>query len=746
MLSTSLEKSLERTVELAERFMHPFMTTEHLALALLEDQSVVDYLDAQFIDRATIEKELQISLAKWSLQQLPSENISVKPTLAFQRVLERAISMVSRSGEKVKPIDVLAEICRERESQAAFILHQHHLNHHSLKAPQRHLGQMLSDMVMAEKTTSSKQEKVATDGAIAKYCTNLNKKAERGDIDLLIGREAEVEQVMEILLRRQKNNPLFVGAPGIGKTAIVEGLALRIVSGRVPNSLKKTCVFALDMGALLAGAKYRGDFEERLKNVIEEIEHMPETVLFIDEIHTIVGAGTSHNGSMDASNMLKPALARGDLRCIGCTTHEEYYQHFAGDKALCRRFQKMNIDEPSGEMATRILRGIKSYYEQYHNVYYCKDAVSAAVELSQRFIHSRKLPDKAIDILDQAGARKALQHGKEKKHDVTRKDIAAVVADITAIPLAAVSVQEKKRALELPNLLKEHVCGQEEAIHTLTDHLYLALSGLENRHGCLGSYLLAGPYGTGKNALAKVLAEALHMECVTFDMSEFSEAHAVAKLIGAPPGYVGFDQQGALIQALDQHPYAVLVFEQAACAHPDVLQMIFQMISEGYIKDAHGKKLSLQHAMVILTHHQDSKRKSAFGFEAMANQDHPEELERVFLPGWLARLDAVIALAPIGAEANQEMLKQSLKNLAHQLAQQNIHFKMTAKAKKHFEKYLLENEIDGRKQLDALLTKYIKKPLAKQMLCGNLIDGGEVSVAMLDGEIALYLNEMKVKG
>ncbi|MBY0432461.1 MAG: AAA family ATPase, partial [Rhodospirillales bacterium] len=608
MLSRNLEQSLHRALALAAERRHEYATLEHLLLALIEDQDAAAVLRACNVDLDRLRRDLT-EFVDTALSDLVTSRMNdPKPAAGFQRVVQRAAIHVQSSGrEEVTGANVVVALFSERESHAVYFLQLqdmtrldavNYISHGIAKVPGRTQGRTIhgaDEDAQAEKVVKKGQE------ALSAYCVNLNKKAIQGKIDPLIGREPEIERTIQILCRRSKNNPLYVGDPGVGKTAIAEGLARRIVRGEVPDVLRNATIFALDMGALLAGTRYRGDFEERLKAVVTELENYEGAVLFIDEIHTVIGAGATSGGSMDASNLLKPALASGSLRCIGSTTYKEYRNYFEKDRALVRRFQKIDVNEPTVEDAVKILHGLKPYYEAHHHVRYTSEAIRAAVELSSRYITDRKLPDKAIDVIDEVGAARMLLPESKRRKTVTVRDVEDVVAKIARIPPKSVSVNDMEALRSLDRDLKTLVFGQDHAIEALAGAIKLARAGLREPEKPIGCYLFSGPTGVGKTEVARQLSAIMGIELTRFDMSEYMERHSVSRLIGAPPGYVGFDQGGLLTDAIDQHPHSVLLLDEIEKAHPDLFNILLQVMDHGKLTDHNGKIVDFRNVILIMT-------------------------------------------------------------------------------------------------------------------------------------------------
>src|SRR5579872_180189 len=604
--SRSLEQSLHRALALANERHHEYATLEHLLLALIEDQDAAAVMRACNVDLDKLLRSL-VAYLESELENLVTDGADdAKPTAGFQRVIQRAVIHVQSSGrEEVTGANVLIAIFAERESHAAYFLQEqdmtrydavNYISHGIAKRPGMSESRPVRG-VDEEADTKSGDEPKKKGDALDAYCINLNKKAREGKIDPLIGREGEISRTIQVLCRRQKNNPLFVGDAGVGKTAIAEGLARRIVHGEVPDVLKGATVFALDMGTLLAGTRYRGDFEERLKQVIKELEAYPGAIMFIDEIHTVIGAGATSGGAMDASNLLKPALASGSVRCIGSTTYKEYRQYFEKDRALVRRFQKIDVNEPTIEDSIKILRGLKPYYERHHKVRYTADAIRAAVELSHRYIGDRKLPDKAIDVIDETGAAQMLVPENKRRKTITAKEVEACIATMARIPPKSVSRDDREVLMNLDRDLKTMVFGQDSAIEALVSAIKLARAGLRDPEKPIGSYLFSGPTGVGKTEVARQLARTLGIEITRFDMSEYMERHTVSRLIGAPPGYVGFDQGGLLTDAIDQHPHSVLLLDEIEKAHPDLFNILLQVMDYGKLTDHNGKSVDFRNVI-----------------------------------------------------------------------------------------------------------------------------------------------------
>ncbi|MFN0041976.1 MAG: ATP-dependent Clp protease ATP-binding subunit ClpA [Alphaproteobacteria bacterium] len=746
MLTPGLEQALRRAIELANERRHEYATLEHLLLALTDDQDAVAVLRACGVDVERLKGEL-LGYVDGELKALTTNRLEdAKPTASFHRVLQRAVIHVQSAGrERVTGANVLVAMFAERESHAVYFLQLqdmtrldavNYISHGIAKAAsrsERRTVEGADEDAHPEKTVRKGQD------ALTAYCVDLNKKAKQGKIDPLIGREAEVERTIQVLCRRTKNNPLYVGEPGVGKTAIAEGLARRIVHGEVPEVLKGATIFALDMGALLAGTRYRGDFEERLKGVMTELEAHPNGILFIDEIHTVIGAGATSGGAMDASNILKPQLQSGALRCIGSTTYKEYRSYFEKDRALVRRFQKIDVNEPSVEDAIKILQGLKPYYEEHHKVRYTADAIRTAVELAARYIADRKLPDKAIDVIDEVGASQMLLPPGKRKKTITVKDVEAVVAKIARIPPKTVSRDDKENLRNLERDLKTVVFGQDKAIEALASAIKLARAGLREPEKPIGSYLFSGPTGVGKTEVARQLARILGVEIHRFDMSEYMERHSVSRLIGAPPGYVGFDQGGLLTDAIDQHPYAVLLLDEIEKAHPDVFNILLQVMDHGKLTDHNGKSVDFRNIILIMTTNAGAadlaKAALGFGRESRVGEDE-EAIKRVFTPEFRNRLDAVIGFGHLAPDIVRMVVDKFVIQLEEQLADRQVQIRLTDGARD----WLARKGYDpsfGARPLSRVIQEHIKKPMADELIFGKLSRGGLVEVR-LEGDALVF--------
>lgn len=739
MLSRHLEQTLHRALECAQEREHEFTTLEHLLYALTEDQDAVAVMRACEVDVAKLRVEL-IEYLDGSLEALKNpQPHDPKLTEAFQRVLQRAAIHVQSAGrEEVTGANVLVAMFSERESHAVYFLQSYNMTRFDAVNYIAHgITKSAQSTVEGEPPSGVEEElgeRTAKQGkdALEAYCINLNVKAQKGRVDPLIGRVTEVERTIQILCRRQKNNPLLVGDPGVGKTAIAEGLARRIIKKEVPEVLAEATIFALDLGALLAGTRYRGDFEERLKQVLKALQALPHAILFIDEIHTIIGAGATSGGSMDASNLLKPALAQGGLRCIGATTYKEYRQYFEKDRALLRRFQKIDVNEPSIADAIKIMHGLKTYYEEHHQVRFTNEAVKGAVELAARYIGDRKLPDKAIDVLDEAGAAQMLLPAPKRKRTLGLKDIEGIVAKIARIPPATVSQDDREVLSHLERDLKRLVYGQDDAISALVAAIKLARAGLREPEKPIGSYLFSGPTGVGKTEVARQLAHALGIELKRFDMSEYMERHAVSRLIGAPPGYVGFDQGGLLTDAVDQHPHCVLLLDEIEKAHPDVYNILLQVMDHGQLTDHQGKNVNFRNVILIMTTNAGAAdlAKPAIGFNRTAREgEDTEAINRLFTPEFRNRLDAIIAFKALSAETIGKVVEKFILQLEAQLADRGVTLALTPEARR----WLGTKGYDptfGARPLGRLIQEHVKKPLAEELLFGKLAKGGAVSIGL----------------
>ena len=745
--SRTLERAINSALVMANRRRHELATLEHLLLALVDEPGAAKVMLACGIDL----EELRKTLERFIVEELATlvtdaEGADAVPTAAFQRVVQRAAIHVQSSGRtEVTGANVLVAIFAERESNAAFFLQERDMTRydavnyiaHGIAKDPAH-GETRPVAGTAEAEESSKAA-----GALAKYCVDLNAKATRGDVDPLIGRDHEVERCVQVLCRRRKNNPLLVGDPGVGKTAIAEGLAHRVTRREIPEILRTATIYSLDMGALLAGTRYRGDFEERLKAVVTELENHEDAILFIDEIHTVIGAGATSGGAMDASNLLKPALQGGKLRCMGSTTYKEFRQHFEKDRALSRRFQKIDVNEPTADDSVKILKGLKPYFEKHHDIRYTTDAIRSAVELSVRYIHDRKLPDKAIDVIDEAGAAQHLLAESRRRKTISAREIEAVVAKIARIPPKSISKDDAETLRELEVNLKRVVFGQDPAIDALSSAIKLARAGLREPEKPIGSYLFAGPTGVGKTEVVKQLADTLGVNLLRFDMSEYMERHAVSRLIGAPPGYVGFDQGGLLTDGVDQHPHSVLLLDEIEKAHQDVYNILLQVMDHGKLTDHNGRQVDFRNVILIMTTNagatEQAREAMGFGRERREGED-TAAIERMFTPEFRNRLDAVISFAPLGKETILQVVEKFVVQLEAQLMDRNVTIELTRPAAELLAREGYDEKM-GARPLGRVIQEQIKKPLAEELLFGRLAKGGIVKVGVKDGRIDLRIEE-----
>ena len=743
--STSLEQSIHGALALANARKHELATLEHLLLSLVDEPEAARVMQACSVNLDKLRKDLE-GFIEDELSTLVTdvEGSEAVPTAAFQRVIQRAAIHVQSSGRtEVTGANVLVAIFAERESNAAYFLQEQDMTRYDAVNFIAH--GVAKDPAFGESrpvtgSPDDDDEFTDTDGdvkesALAKYCVDLNVKAKEGDVDPLIGRAHEVERCIQVLCRRRKNNPLLVGDPGVGKTAIAEGLAYKIVNGDTPEVLANTTIYSLDMGSLLAGTRYRGDFEERLKAVMTEMEDHEDAVLSIDEIHTVIGAGATSGGAMDASNLLKPALQGGKLRCMGSTTYKEFRQHFEKDRALARRFQKIDVNEPSVEDTVKILRGLKPYFEEHHGIKYTADAIRTAVELSARYINDRKLPDKAIDVIDEAGAAQHLVPESKRRKTIGVKEIEGVVAKIARIPAKNVTKDDAEVLKDLEKSLKRVVFGQDPALEALASAIKLARAGLREPEKPIGNYLFTGPTGVGKTEVAKQLADTLGVELLRFDMSEYMEKHAISRLIGAPPGYVGFDQGGMLTDGVDQNPHCVLLLDEMEKAHPDVYNILLQVMDHGKLTDHNGRTTDFRNVILIMTSNagasEMSKNALGFGRESREGED-TAAIERTFTPEFRNRLDAVISFGALPKPVIMQVVEKFVLQLEAQLLDRNVHIELTPKAAE----WLGDKGYDakmGARPLGRVIQEYIKKPLAEELLFGALVKGGLVKVGVKNG-------------
>ena len=732
--SSILEETIHRALTLATDRKHELATLEHLLLALLEDKDAIAVITACDVDIEPLKDDVKNYLDE-DLSSLRIENFEeARPTAGFHRVIQRAVIHVQSSGrEEVTGANALVALFAERESHAVYFLQERDMTRYDVVNYISHGISKSGDSVPKKSTggtEDTEENETKQKDPLQEYTVNLNQKASDGDIDPLIGRDDEVERCIMVLSRRRKNNPLLVGDPGVGKTAIAEGIARRIVNNKVPDILKNATIYSLDMGALLAGTRYRGDFEERLKLVMKKLQEVDDAVLFIDEIHTIIGAGATSGGAMDASNLLKPALQSGKLRCMGSTTYKEYRQHFEKDRALSRRFLKIDVSEPSSDDAVKILMGLKSYFEKFHNIKYTNAAIKASVDLSVRHITDRKLPDKAIDIIDEAGARTKLVEEKIRKKKIDTKDIESVVAKIARIPPKSISRDDEKALKSLPIDLKRVVFGQDRAIEQVCSAVKLARAGLREPNKPIGSYLFAGPTGVGKTEVAKQLAMTQGLELLRFDMSEYMERHTVSRLIGAPPGYVGYDQGGLLTDAVNQNPHSVLLLDEIEKAHPDIYNILLQVMDNGFLTDSNGRKVDFRNVIIIMTTNAGAAdaSKAEIGFGRGYKSDEQDiAVKRRFSPEFRNRLDAIISFGALTPSDIAKVVDKFIIQLEAQLADRKIEFEVTKAANL----WLANKGYDkryGARPLGRTIQEFIKKPLADKILFGKLKSGGLVKI------------------
>jgi len=741
-LSRSLEQALHRAIKLASDRHHEYATLEHLLLALLDDPDAGQVMKACNVDVDALRQSLVKYVDEELITLVIEDGEDAKPTTGFQRVVQRAVLHVQNSGrDEVTGANVLVALFTERESHAVYFLQEQNMTRLDAVSYISHGIAKRPGMTQQKPVRGAEEEeegeKVVKQGteALEAYCVNLNEKAKTGKIDPLIGRDAEVERTIQILCRRQKNNPLFVGDPGVGKTAIAEGLARKIVKGDVPEVLRDSIIYSLDMGALIAGTRYRGDFEERLKSVVKELEAIKGAILFIDEIHTVIGAGATSGGAMDASNLLKPALQAGTLRCVGSTTYKEYRQYFEKDRALVRRFQKIDVAEPSVPDTIKILKGLKPYYEEFHKVRYTADAIKAAVELAAKYINDRKLPDKAIDVIDEVGASQMLLPESRRKKVIGVKEVEEVIAKMARIPPKSVSKDDAEALRTLEADLQRVVFGQDAAIHALASAIKLARAGLRQPEKPIGCYLFSGPTGVGKTEVAKQLASIMGVELLRFDMSEYMERHTVSRLIGAPPGYVGFDQGGLLTDGVDQHPHCVLLLDEIEKAHADLFNILLQVMDHGKLTDHNGKKIDFRNVVLIMTTNAGASdaAKESIGFGRGRREGEDEEaIKRLFTPEFRNRLDATIAFAPLGRDTIDRVVEKFVLELEAQLTDRDVTFDLTPEATRWLGQKGYDDAF-GARPLARVIQDHIKKPLADEILFGKLKGGGTVRV-LLDRE------------
>ncbi len=742
----SLEKALHKALTYANDRAQEYATLEHLLLALTDDEDATAVMKACNVDLKALRENLTDYIDTELSNLVTGYNEDSKPTAGFQRVIQRAVIHVQSSGrEEVTGANVLVAIFAERESHAAYFLQEqdmtrydavNFISHGIAKKAGSSEARPIRGLEDDQGQIGEEEQQNKSD-ALGSYCVNLNEKAKAGRIDPLIGRVEEVNRTIQVLCRRSKNNPLYVGDSGVGKTAIAEGLAKRIVDKDVPEVLLESTIFSLDMGTLLAGTRYRGDFEERLKQVVKEIEETPGAVLFIDEIHTVIGAGATSGGAMDASNLLKPALSSGTIRCIGSTTYKEYRQFFEKDRALVRRFQKIDVKEPSIEDAIDIMKGLQPYFEEFHSVEYTDEAIKGAVELSSRYINDRKLPDKAIDVIDESGASQMLIPADKRKKEIGIAEIEATIATMARIPPKSVSKDDVQVLSNLDAQLKRVVYGQDDAIDALSAAIKLSRAGLREPDKPIGSYLFSGPTGVGKTEVAKQLASSLGVELLRFDMSEYMERHTVSRLIGAPPGYVGFDQGGLLTDGVDQHPHCVLLLDEIEKAHPDLFNILLQVMDNGKLTDNNGKSVDFRNTIIIMTTNAGASeaQKSAIGFGSTKRTgDDEEAINRLFAPEFRNRLDAIVPFGTLPTPVIHKVVEKFIMQLEAQLAERNVTFDLTKEAISWIAKKGFDDRM-GARPLGRVIQEHIKKPLADEVLFGKLQKGGTVKVTLVKDKL-----------
>lgn len=768
MLSKTLENSIKRALTIAGDYKHEFATYEHLLLALLHDKDVSSTLLKNNVDLIELSDNLEDYLANDLVSFVNLESKAARPTSGFQKLVQKAAIHSHAVGrDVVTGTDLLTELFFYKETKATKLLQEIGLSRNiilqsiedNLPKNKGEFGEdavkndlqkldayaenarnafgILSQKSAAEPAAEVKQDQ-GQKSPLNLYCANLNDKAREGFVDLLIGRDREIDRTIEILSRRQKNNPLLVGEPGVGKTAIAEGLAYRIVKGEVPEILKNFQIYSLDIGSLISGTKYRGDFEERFKNLISEIKAQKNIIFFIDEIHTIVGAGSTTTASLDASNLIKPALARGEIRCMGATTFKEFNQHFAKDQALVRRFQKIVVEEPSLEATIKILMGLKPYYEKHHNVKYTDQAIEAAVNLSERYIHDRQLPDKAIDLIDEAGASMKIDPDPKKDNIVDETDIEHLIAKILNIPSVTIASDDVSKLKKLEFNLNRLIFGQEEAISNLCASIKMSMAGLRDFNKPVGCYLFAGPTGTGKTELAKQLANLCSMELIRFDMSEYMEPHSISRLIGSPPGYSGYDQGGLLTDALEKAPYSVILFDEIEKAHSDVFNLLLQIMDYGKLTDTVGKTVNFSHAIIIMTSNsgadQYNKHKLGFGEDVkFASNQAIGLLESNFSPEFRDRLDKIIMFNPLNDEMINKIIEKTMKELAEQLADKHVRIEVDHSVQEILVDKCFKRLPGGARMLEKAVDEEIKKRIAEEILFGKLSKGGLAKIKYEDG-------------
>lgn len=746
----SLEQAISQAFKFATEKKHQYVTLEHLLLALTDETDARNVMKACNVDVDLLNENLEFYIDN-ELENIVTTDAKLEPqpTASFQRVIQRSIVHVQSSGKnEVTGANILVALFAERESHATFFLQEQEVTRYDVVNFISHGITKVDNFAYGgsfDSSSSSSNNKAATNSPLETYCVNLNKKAEQNNIDRLIGRTVEVDRLAQILCRRTKNNPLLVGDPGVGKTAIVEGLALKIFNNEVPQVLKSHVIFSLDMGTLIAGTRYRGDFEERLKLIIKEIEKNKNYILFIDEIHTLVGAGSTSGSSMDASNMLKPALQAGNIRCIGSTTYSEYRLFFEKDRALQRRFQKIDVPEPTIDEAYKIMYGIRSKYEKFHNVKFTDDAIKASVDLSSKYIGNKKLPDKSIDIIDELGSSEVLKSENQRKKILDIEDIERIVSQITKIPEKNISVNDRMYLKDLDKNLKRVIFGQDLAIDSLVSSIKLSRSGLRDSNRTIGNYMFSGQTGVGKTELAKQLAKVLGIELIRFDMSEYMERHSVSKLIGAPPGYVGFDQGGLLSEKVDKNPYAVLLIDEIEKAHPDVYNILLQIMDYGKLTDQNGKKIDFRNIILIMTTNAGAEdlQKSQIGFNKSINKDGDlESINKIFSPEFRNRLDSIVQFNILNKDTVKKIVEKFVIELETQLGERDVIINLTDKASNLISKLGFDEKM-GARPLNRIIDEKIKKPLADELIHGKLVNGGHVLVDAKNDILFFEINKIE---
>ncbi|CAO6131149.1 clpA ATP-binding subunits of Clp protease and DnaK/DnaJ chaperones [Candidatus Pelagibacterales bacterium] len=746
----SLEQAISQAFKFATEKKHQYVTLEHLLLALTDETDARNVMKACNVDVDLLNENLEFYIDN-ELENIVTTDTKLEPqpTASFQRVIQRSIVHVQSSGKnEVTGANILVALFAERESHATFFLQEQEVTRYDVVNFISHGITKVDNFAYGgsfDSSSSSNNNKAATNSPLETYCINLNKKAEQNNIDRLIGRTVEVDRLAQILCRRTKNNPLLVGDPGVGKTAIVEGLALKIFNNEVPQVLKSHVIFSLDMGTLIAGTRYRGDFEERLKLIIKEIEKNKNYILFIDEIHTLVGAGSTSGSSMDASNMLKPALQAGNIRCIGSTTYNEYRLFFEKDRALQRRFQKIDVPEPTIDEAYKIMYGIRSKYEKFHNVKFTDDAIKASVDLSSKYIGNKKLPDKSIDIIDELGSSEVLKSENQRKKILDIEDIERIVSQITKIPEKNISVNDRMYLKDLDKNLKRVIFGQDLAIDSLVSSIKLSRSGLRDSNRTIGNYMFSGQTGVGKTELAKQLAKVLGIELIRFDMSEYMERHSVSKLIGAPPGYVGFDQGGLLSEKVDKNPYAVLLIDEIEKAHPDVYNILLQIMDYGKLTDQNGKKIDFRNIILIMTTNAGAEnlQKSQIGFNKSINKDGDlESINKIFSPEFRNRLDSIVQFNILNKDTIKKIVEKFVIELETQLGERDVIINLTDKASNLISKLGFDEKM-GARPLNRVIDEKIKKPLADELIHGKLVNGGHVLVDAKNDILVFEINKIE---